>query len=72
MEGQKKEALSSAERQAKYAKENQQKVALTEVKKQFERSKLLQTDSDKAKAMREAATMRKQIQREKQNISPQI
>jgi hypothetical protein len=40
MEGQKKRVLSGAERQAKYAKENKEKVALNEAKKNFQRSKL--------------------------------
>ena len=64
--GQKKRALSGAERQSKYVKENKEQVALTEAKRQFERTKLLQSDSDKADAMREAARVRKRIQREKQ------
>jgi hypothetical protein len=74
MEGQKKRVLSGAERQAKYAKENKEKVALNEAKKNFQRSKLLQTDPEKAKAMREAAKIRKQAQRlrEKEAIKENI
>ena len=64
--GQKKRALNGAEKQSKYVKENKEQVALTEAKRQFERTKLLQSDSDKADAMREAARVRKRIQREKQ------
>ena len=60
MEGQKKRTLSGAERQAKYVKENKKKSDLTQAKRQFERSKLLQADTDEAKAMREAAKVRKQ------------
>ena len=60
MEGEKKRAVSGAERQAKYAKENKEKVALNDAKKIFNRSKLIQTDPDKAKVMREAAKRRKQ------------
>ena len=63
MEGQRKRVLSGAERQAKYAKENKEKVALNDTKKNFHRSKLVQTDPEKAKAMREAAKLRKQAQR---------
>ena len=63
MEGQKKRALSGAERQAKYVRENKLKSDLTQAKRQFERYKLLQTETDEAKAMREAARLRKQKQR---------
>ena len=63
MEGDKKRALSGAERQAKYAKANKEKVALNEAKKNFNISKLKQADPDKAKLLREAARRRKQAQR---------
>ena len=63
MEGQKKRALSGAERQEKYVRENKLKSDLTQAKRQFERYKLLQTETDEAKAMREAARLRKQKQR---------
>ena len=78
MEGEKKRAVSGAERQAKYAKENKEKVALNDAKKIFNRSKLIQTDPDKAKVMREAAKRRKQAQRlrekeaKKENVEESI
>ena len=63
MEGEKKRAVSGAERQAKYAKENKEKVALNDAKKHCNRSKLVQNNPDNAKVLREAARRRKQAQR---------
>ena len=60
---QKKRPLSGAERQAKYIKNNKEKVALSEAKRQFERTVTLGSDSEKAAEMREAARLRKKAQR---------
>ena len=67
MEGLKKRALSGAERRAKYGNENKEKVALNEAMKNFNRSELLQTGPNKAKAMMETAKRRKQTQRLSEN-----
>ena len=66
---QKKRALSGAERQAKYIKNNKQKADLSEAKRQFERSVTLASDSEKATKMREAAKLRKQAQRSREKLA---
>ena len=55
----KKRTKSGAERQEKYAKANAEKVKLSESKRQFERSKALSINSDKATKLREAAKLRR-------------
>ena len=61
--------MSGAERQAKYRKNNKEKSELNEAKRQFERMKTLNSDTDKAKEIREAAKIRKQNQRSRERIA---
>ena len=63
---QKKSCSTGAERQSKYVKNNPDKAKLSEAKRQFERMKVLHSDSYQAQQMREAAKKRKQKQRERE------
>ena len=65
----KKRPLSGAERQAKYQKNNKEKSELSEAKRQFERMKTFNSDTDKSKEMRKAAKIRKQNQRSRERIA---
>ena len=56
---QKKTALSGAERQANYIKNNKEKSDLSEAKRQLKRQVTLGSDSEEAAKMREAARLRK-------------
>ena len=60
---QKKRALSGAERQANYIKNNKEKSDLSEAKRQLKRQVTLGSDSEEAAKMREAARLRKKAQR---------
>ena len=65
----KKRPLNGAERQAKYRKNNKEKYDLREAERQFERMKTLNSDTDKAKEIKEAAKIRKQNQRSRERIA---
>ena len=64
-----KRALSGAERQAKYIKNNKEKSDLSEAKRQFARQVTLGRDSEEAAKMREAARLRKKAQRLRQKLA---
>lgn len=67
--GDKKRALSGSDRQQKYKDENKEKVKLNEMKQNFAKSKLTETDPEKAERIKEAARKRKAEQRKREKES---
>ena len=67
--GDKKRALSGSDRQQKYKDENKEKVKLNEMKQNFAKSKLNETDPEKAERIKEAARKRKAEQRKREKES---